>query len=260
MHVDRSRVAREGVAPDPLEQLVAREHEPAVIQQLPEQVELLRRELDLVVADANLATPCVDVQVAVVHRLALALAALGRRAAEDRLDARDELTGIERLRQVVVGADLEPDDLVDVLVTRRQHQDRHVARLANTARHLDPVDVRQHQVEDDQSGHLLCDLRERIHHPLAKIALQSGVNVFLEKPMCVSVEEADELLVLARDKGLRVGVNHNFLFSGAYRRLRDEIRAGLLGPLEHVSFSHFFEMGQIRPGLFDAWMLRAPGT
>ena len=45
--VDRARVARERVAPDPLEQLVARQHEAAVVEQLPEQVELLRRELDL---------------------------------------------------------------------------------------------------------------------------------------------------------------------------------------------------------------------
>src|SRR5918996_3139280 len=45
--VDGSRVAREGVAPDPLEQLVAGEHEAVVVEELPEQVELLRRQLDV---------------------------------------------------------------------------------------------------------------------------------------------------------------------------------------------------------------------
>src|SRR5262245_7525264 len=39
--VDRPSVAGEGVAPDALEQLVARQHEPAVVEQLPEQIELL---------------------------------------------------------------------------------------------------------------------------------------------------------------------------------------------------------------------------
>ena len=98
------------------------------------------------------------------------------------------------------------------------------------------------------------------HHSLAKTALQSGVNVFLEKPMCTSVDEAEDLLALAREKGLRVGVNHNFLFSGAYRRLRDVIHSGAIGPLDHVSFNHFFELSQIRSGPYDAWMLRAPGN
>src|SRR4051812_34863530 len=45
--VDRPRVAGERVAPDALEQLVARQHEPAMVEELPQQVELLRRELDL---------------------------------------------------------------------------------------------------------------------------------------------------------------------------------------------------------------------
>ena len=65
--VDRARVAGEGVAPDALEQLVARQHEAAVVEQLPEQVELLRRELDLLVADARLAAAGVDAQVAVLR-------------------------------------------------------------------------------------------------------------------------------------------------------------------------------------------------
>ena len=150
--VDGARVAGEGVAPDALEQLVAREHEAAVVEQLPEQVELLRRELDLLLADAHLAAAGVDRQVAVAELLALDLAALGRRAAEDRLHAGDELARVERLRQVVVGADLEPDDLVDVLVARGQHQDRHVRALADAPADLDPVDVREHQVEHDQRG------------------------------------------------------------------------------------------------------------
>ena len=121
-----------------------------MVEQLPQQVELLRRKLDLLVADVHLTPACVDVQVAVLDRLVLALAALGRGATEDRADARNELARIERLRQVVVGADLESDDLVDVLVARGQHQDRHVGVLADALADLDPVDVGKHQVEHDQ--------------------------------------------------------------------------------------------------------------
>src|SRR5204862_5880072 len=107
VHVDRAGVAREGVAPDPLEQLIAREHEAAVVEQLPKQVELLRRELDLLVADLDLAAAGVDGQVAVRDGRARNLLAIRRRAAEDRLHPRHELPWVERLRQVVVGADLE---------------------------------------------------------------------------------------------------------------------------------------------------------
>src|SRR5215218_3866394 len=126
-HVDvhRAGIAGERVPPDALEQLVARQHEAAVVEQLPEQVELLRRELDLLVAHLALAAAGVDREVAMVEHLGLRVAPLRGRAPQNGLDARDELARVERLRQVVVGADLEPDDLLDVLVARRQHQDRH---------------------------------------------------------------------------------------------------------------------------------------
>src|SRR5579884_1283200 len=162
VHVDRARVARERIAPDALEQLVARQHEPAVVEQLPEQVELLRRELDFPVAHVGLVPARVDAQVAVDDHLGLVCVALRRGAAQDRLDPRDQLAWIERLRQVVEGADLEPDDLVDVLVAGGQHQDREVGRLPNPLADLDAVDVGEHQVEHDERRLLDRDLGEGV--------------------------------------------------------------------------------------------------
>ena len=98
------------------------------------------------------------------------------------------------------------------------------------------------------------------HFPLAKLALGSKIHVLVEKPMCVSTEEADELLALAQVNGVRLGVGHNMLYATAYQRLREIVRRGILGPLDHVIFNHFVELGQIRSGPFDSWMLRAPGN
>ena len=85
-------------------------------------------------------------------------------AARRRIEriARDELARVERLRQVVVGADLEPDDLVDVLVASGQHQDRDVGVLADALADLDAVEVGQHQVEHDQRRLLRGGERERL--------------------------------------------------------------------------------------------------
>src|SRR4051812_20005958 len=58
--IDRARVAGERVAPDALQQLVARQHHPAVLEQGPEEVELLGRELDVAGADRDLAPAGVD--------------------------------------------------------------------------------------------------------------------------------------------------------------------------------------------------------
>src|ERR1700690_2949968 len=98
------------------------------------------------------------------------------------------------------------------------------------------------------------------HHSLTKLALEAGVHVLVEKPLCTSVEEAEELLALAKDKKLRLGVNHNMLYAGAYERLRNIVHSGGLGPLDHVTINHFLELGQIRFGPFDSWMLRDPAN
>lgn len=99
-----------------------------------------------------------------------------------------------------------------------------------------------------------------LHYPLTKLALKAGVHVFLEKPMCTSNTEADDLVQLAQAQGLYLGVGHNFLFSSAYQKLRNTVKSGELGPISHLSLSYLFEMPQIRLGPFDSWMLRQPGN
>ena len=101
--------------------------------------------------------------------------AVGSRAAKNRLHAGDELARVERLRQVVVGADLEADDLVDVLVARGEHQDRHLGAAAQTAADLDPVDVGQHQVEDDQRRLLALGFRQRVLPGLGNVHVVARV-------------------------------------------------------------------------------------
>jgi predicted dehydrogenase/nucleoside-diphosphate-sugar epimerase len=96
------------------------------------------------------------------------------------------------------------------------------------------------------------------HHAIAKRALESGIHVLLEKPMCASVEECADLVALAGQHGRTLGVSHSFVFEGAFTRLRDAVRAGELGPLDHVTINIFMELGFIRFGPFTSWMLREP--
>ena len=80
-------------------------------------------------------------------------------AAQHRVDACDELARIERLRQVVVGAHLEPDDAVDFLALRGEHDDRHrFARAAEASAYREAVLAGQHQVEHDQMRRIALQL------------------------------------------------------------------------------------------------------
>ena len=63
------------------------------------------------------------------------------------------------------------------------------------------------------------------HHAIARDFLDAGVSVLVEKPMTVTVQEADELIGLAEDRGAKLQVGHIERFNPAYRAIRDVLRA-----------------------------------
>ena len=65
------------------------------------------------------------------------------------------------------------------------------------------------------------------HYPIAKDFLLRGIDVFLEKPISHSLEEADEMIELARSKGLILQVGHLERFNGAYLAAQGVVRTPL---------------------------------
>jgi len=59
-----------------------------------------------------------------------------------------------------------------------------------------------------------------IHYQIAKRVLESGVNTLVEKPIACSVEEAQDLIDTAREKGLICQVGHVERFKGAVTELK----------------------------------------
>jgi hypothetical protein len=66
--------------------------------------------------------------------------------------ARHQLARVEQLRHVVVRADFQADDLVDVVVTGGQHDHRHAGGLAQLAADGQAVHFRHHDIQDDEVG------------------------------------------------------------------------------------------------------------
>lgn len=99
-----------------------------------------------------------------------------------------------------------------------------------------------------------------LHLEIAEKLLKTGKSVFIEKPMGLSGAECRRLGALADAKGLRLGVNHNFLFLPGYELLRSVVREGGIGRVDQISCSWHYELPQLHAGPFDAWMLSAPAN
>ena len=75
------------------------------------------------------------------------------------------------------------------------------------------------------------------HATLALAALDQGADVFVEKPLAMTIADAERCAALAEARG-RIGmVGHLLRYHPAVTRLVEICRGGALGPLEHVEAS-----------------------
>lgn len=73
------------------------------------------------------------------------------------------------------------------------------------------------------------------HYPLAMRALEHGVHVDVEKPLCVDLEQADALVAKANAVGARTAVHHQGRTGPALRAVAKAINEGRIGAVRHVS-------------------------
>ena len=69
------------------------------------------------------------------------------------------------------------------------------------------------------------------HYELAKKAILSGKHVWLEKPMTEKIEQGEDLISLADERGRVLLVDHTFVYTGAVRKIKELIDRGELGDL-----------------------------
>lgn len=73
----------------------------------------------------------------------------------------------------------------------------------------------------------------RLHYPMAKQLLEAGVSVFCEKPFTLASAEGDELVALAKSKGLVTQVGYHNRFVGAFTEVERLLDAGAIGEVSH---------------------------
>ncbi len=78
-----------------------------------------------------------------------------------------------------------------------------------------------------------------LHYEMAEMALRNGVNVFLEKPFCIDVEEGEKLIELARSQNKVLMIGHVVRFMPAYETLKKWIDTKEYGQLEFLTLSRF---------------------
>src|SRR5262245_13308070 len=98
------------------------------------------------------------------------------------------------------------------------------------------------------------------HFEAAKLALEAGKHVLIEKPSVLRLQELDELESLARQRGVLAKVVYHKLADPDHKKLRTHVANGVL---RHVNngYCSLLEPKQISSSQFAEWITgRNPGT
>lgn len=83
------------------------------------------------------------------------------------------------------------------------------------------------------------------HGAIVRACLEAGKDVFVEKPICLDIQEARQLVELARERGRILMVGHLLWYHPVVLKLKELIDAGELGKINYI-YSNRLNLGKIR--------------
>lgn len=72
---------------------------------------------------------------------------------------------------------------------------------------------------------------------MLRVITDKGINCIIERPMAMSIEDADKIIALAEERGVKVSACHQNRFNIAIQELRKALEAGRFGRLSHGSIN-----------------------
>jgi len=77
-----------------------------------------------------------------------------------------------------------------------------------------------------------------LHYQQAKLVLQAGKHLVIEKPFTITVKEAEDLSAFAEKNNLFISVYQNRRYDGDYRAVKEVLQQGLLGELREAEIRY----------------------
>lgn len=127
---------------------------------------------------------------------------------------------------IVAVCDVLPEKMEEVLAKHDLAGDCSIARYA---------DYRQMLAEHPELELASIATESGRHAAIALDCIDAGVNVIIEKPMAMSMADADEIVRCSEERGVFVAACHQNRFNVAVQKTRAALEAGRFGRLSHGS-------------------------
>lgn len=121
--------------------------------------------------------------------------------------------------------DICPEHMEELLAKHELEKDPSIARYTDY----------QKMIEEVKPELVGIATESGIHAEIALFCIDHGVHCIIEKPIAMSMEDADEIVRRAEEKGVKVSACHQNRFNVAVQETRKALEAGRFGKLSHGS-------------------------
>ena len=91
------------------------------------------------------------------------------------------------------------------------------------------TDYREVVANDDLDTIIISATPETTHYPMAKESLLAGKHVFLEKPLALTLDEADELIQIGKDSNLKFAIGYSQRFNPKFAYVKKSLTDKTIG-------------------------------
>lgn len=127
--------------------------------------------------------------------------------------------------EIAAVCDILPEAMEELLVKHGLERETCIARYTNYNQMLDEIKPTLVSIATE-SG---------IHAEIALACIDRGIHVIVEKPMAMSIADADEIIRRSERMGVKVSACHQNRFNIAVQKTRAALEAGRFGRLSHGS-------------------------
>ena len=127
--------------------------------------------------------------------------------------------------EIIAVCDIVPEHMDNVLAKHGIEGDTSIKRY---------TDYRK-MVQENKPELVSIATESGIHAEIALYCIENNINVIIEKPMAMSLQDADKIIELSEKKNVKVCACHQNRFNVAVQEMRKALESGRFGKLSHGS-------------------------
>lgn len=135
-------------------------------------------------------------------------------------------------------------DVVALCDINPEHIDTLVEKTGFSQKFLRYTDYKNMIAEHPEIKLIAISTDSGIHAEIALYCIDKEINVIIEKPMAMSMKDAEEIVKRSEEKGVKVTVCHQNRFNVAVQQLRKALEEGRFGKLSHASINVRWNRGK----------------